>query len=155
MQLLQVLGGTIGWLFAKPNGEVKNGYQVNWSKKNVTSARRFHPHHIRISLQITGGKFNHTTTIRFNGTDRHCFITQRFIGLNAWDQLSVDIEISGTVLEIPGNVPVQINDITEEYNYNTETSVRSIGTSRVSISEQEYVLNIDQEVQSVKLNVIL
>lgn len=28
MQLLQVLGGTIGWLFAKPSGDVKNGYQV-------------------------------------------------------------------------------------------------------------------------------
>lgn len=29
MQLLQVLGGTIGWLFAKPSGDVKNGYQVS------------------------------------------------------------------------------------------------------------------------------
>lgn len=29
MQFLQVLGGTIGWLFAKPTGEAKNGYQVN------------------------------------------------------------------------------------------------------------------------------
>lgn len=29
MQLLQVLGGTIGWLFAKPNSDVKNGYQVS------------------------------------------------------------------------------------------------------------------------------
>lgn len=28
MQILQVLGGTIGWLFAKPSGDVKNGYQV-------------------------------------------------------------------------------------------------------------------------------
>ncbi|KAG4067397.1 hypothetical protein HA402_011951, partial [Bradysia odoriphaga] len=126
MQLLQVLGGTIGWLFAKLNGDVKNGYQ------------------------ITGGKFNHTTTIRFDGTNHHCFITQRFVGLNAWDQLSVDIEISGTIPEIPNNVPVQINDITEEYNYNTETSVRSIGTRRVSVNDQEYVLNVDQEIDFEK-----
>lgn len=34
MQLLQVLGGSVGWLFAKTNGEVKNGYQVR-AKRNA------------------------------------------------------------------------------------------------------------------------
>lgn len=28
MQLLGTLGGIIGWLFAKPIGELKNGYQL-------------------------------------------------------------------------------------------------------------------------------
>lgn len=28
MQLLSTLGGIIGWLFAKPIGKIKNGYQL-------------------------------------------------------------------------------------------------------------------------------
>lgn len=71
---------------------------------------------------------------------------QRFVGLNAWDQLSIEIEISGTLPEIPQQVAIQFNDITEEYSYNTDTSVRSVGNRRVLVADQELVLNIDQEV---------
>lgn len=97
-------------------------------------------------FQITGGKFNYSTTIRFEGSNHQCFIIQRFVGLNAWDQLSIEIEISGTIPEIPSNAAVHINDITEEYTYNTDTSVRSVGSRRVSVNDQELILNIDQEV---------
>jgi nidogen (entactin) len=61
IQLLEIIGGVIGWLFAKPFGETHNGYQ------------------------ITGGKFNHTSEIRFK-TGENLHITQRFVGLNLWGE---------------------------------------------------------------------
>lgn len=47
---------------------------------------------------------------------------------------------------IPANEPVQISDSIEEYSYNTDTSVRSIGKRRLSVAGQEYELSVDQEV---------
>lgn len=49
---------------------------------------------------------------------------------------------------------VQINDISEEYNYNSETSVRSIGSRRISVNDQEIVLHVDQEVRNSLVNKI-
>lgn len=49
---------------------------------------------------------------------------------------------------------VLINDISEEYNYNSETSVRSIGSRRISVNDQEIVQHVDQEVRNSPVNKI-
>uniref|UniRef100_A0A182JJM2 Nidogen n=1 Tax=Anopheles atroparvus TaxID=41427 RepID=A0A182JJM2_ANOAO len=87
LQLAQILGGTIAWLFAKPLGETINGYQ------------------------LTGGKFNHTSTLQFeSGETLH--ITQRYSGLNVWDQLALDVELSGNLPKVPALEKLQLDDYT-------------------------------------------
>lgn len=122
LQLIQALGGVVGWLFAKPTGNVKNGYQ------------------------ITGGKLNHTTFIRFETTHEELKIIQQFQGLNVWDQLSVSVEMSGDLPKIPAGSSISVPDVTEEYRYNTQNSLRSIGTRNMAIGNSEVIYNIDQEV---------
>ncbi|XP_058453091.1 nidogen [Malaya genurostris] len=91
LQLTHTLGASIGWLFAKPIGNVFNGYQ------------------------ITGGKFNQTATIDFNDSRNNLRMNLQFNGLNLWDQLSVDIHIEGQVPQIPLGDKLQIEDYSEVY----------------------------------------
>lgn len=112
MQLLEVIGGVIGWLFAKPVGSTLNGYQ------------------------ITGGKFNHTSNIRFqSGENLH--ITQRFIGLNLWDQLAAEIEISGDVPEINEGVKVTMEDFVEEYKSLGVNNIQAVTNHKIELSSGE------------------
>lgn len=55
-QMLQILGGVIGFIFAKPIGDVKNGYQ------------------------LTGGIFNHTANIQFKSGER-LRISHTYLGI--------------------------------------------------------------------------
>ncbi|XP_055547444.1 nidogen [Wyeomyia smithii] len=89
LQLAHTIGASIGWLFAKPIGNVLNGYQV------------------------TGGKFNQTTTIAFKDSEDNLRIDLRFNGLNLWDQLSVDINVEGHVAPIATREKLQIEDYSE------------------------------------------
>lgn len=112
VQLLEVVGGVIGWLFAKPVGQILNGYQ------------------------ITGGKFNHTSNIRFT-TGENLHITQRYIGLNPWDQLAAEIEISGDVPAIHEGVKVTMDDLVEEYTTSGPNSIESVANHKIQLSSGE------------------
>lgn len=109
IQLLEIIGGVIGWLFAKPIGETLNGYQV------------------------TGGKFNHTSTIRFqSGENLH--IVQRYIGLNLWDQLATEIEISGDVPVLNEGIKVSMDDFIEEYTISGIGSISAVSNNKIQLS---------------------
>lgn len=108
LQILEIIGGVIGWVFAKPVGALYNGYQ------------------------ITGGKFNHTSNIRFD-TGENIHVTQRFTGLNAWDQLAVEIEISGDVPAILEGVKLIMDDFFEEFTA-SGSSITSVSNHRVQLS---------------------
>lgn len=109
VQMLEIIGGVIGWLFAKPIGETLNGYQV------------------------TGGKFNHTSSIRFSsGENLH--IVQRYTGLNLWDQLSTDIELSGDVPNVREGIKVSMDDFIEEYSASGSGTISSVGNHRIQLS---------------------
>lgn len=126
LQVLQLLAGPIGFLFAKPTESsipLKNGYQ------------------------LTGGKFNHTSTILFHGSDKKVVITQRFIGMNAWDQLEVDIEVNGDLPDTSFESTVKFPDLIEEFVYSTETSLRSIGTISIQVNDAELSYSVIQQVQ--------
>lgn len=97
-------------------------------------------------LQITGGKFNHSTIIRFVSSPAEFRIVQRFYGLNVWDQLSVEVEVFGTLPEIPIGGSLAIPDRTDEYSYTSDTSMRSVGRVRVTLDEQQFAYDIDQQV---------
>lgn len=112
IQLLEIIGGVIGWLFAKPVGSSLNGYQ------------------------ITGGKFNHTSNVRFQ-TGENLHITQRFIGLNLWDQLAAEIEISGDVPNIHEGVKVTMDDFVEEYTASGPSTIQVVTNHKVELSSGE------------------
>lgn len=112
VQLLQVIGGVIGWLFAKPIGATLNGYQ------------------------ITGGKFNHSSNIRFQ-TGENLQITQRYIGLNLWDQLAAEIEISGDVPAVHEGVKVTMEDFIEEYTSSGPNSIQAVSHNKIHLSTGE------------------
>jgi len=123
-QFLQVIGSTIGWLFSKPHGNSLNGYQ------------------------ITGGIFNQTVTIHFIETREIFRLSQTFQGLNVYDQLTVQIELSGDLPDIQKGARLQMNDYIDEYIFTSETSIRSVATHKVYIQEEgRYItFSVDQEV---------
>lgn len=111
-QLLEIIGGVIGWVFAKPVGSTLNGYQ------------------------ITGGKFNHTSNIRFtSGENLH--ITQRFVGLNLWDQLAAEIEINGDVPTIHEGVKVSMQEFVEEYTISGPNGIQAVTNNKIQLSSGE------------------
>lgn len=104
LQSLNILGGVIGWLFAKPVGNVKNGYQ------------------------LTGGVFNHTADIFYPGTGDTVSIKQEFLGLDVFDQLRLEADIRGTVPVIETDHRLDINDYTEDYTIIDSGNIRSQST---------------------------
>lgn len=124
LQLAQVIGGTIGWLFARPVGDVKNGFQ------------------------ITGGKFSSIGTLRFEETNEVFQVNQKYSGLNLWDQLSAEVEISGDLPEVPAGVRLSLSDFVEEFTRtNNKISTVSRHTIRISSEEREIPFTLYQEVR--------
>lgn len=122
LQLLQVLAGPIGWLFALPTEGAPNGYQ------------------------LTGGKFNHTATIRFHGVDRQVRVEQRYVGLNAWDQLEVEIDVSGELPDVAAGSRIVYPDIVEQYAYSADSALRSIGTGAVQLNDDRLTYSVVQQI---------
>lgn len=89
---------------------------------------------------------NHSTVIRFIGLPNEFRIVQQFNGLNVWDQLSVDVEVYGTLPEIPIGVSLSTPDITDEYSYTSDTSIRSVGKVEITLDDREISYDIDQQV---------
>uniref|UniRef100_A0A1Q3FIC5 Putative low-density lipoprotein receptor n=1 Tax=Culex tarsalis TaxID=7177 RepID=A0A1Q3FIC5_CULTA len=117
LQLAQVIGASIGWLFAKPIGSVLNGYQV------------------------TGGKFNQTTTISFEGSHDNLRVDMTFNGLNLWDQLAVDIHIEGQVPQIPLGDKLHIEDYSEIYQKASKDRLESYTSHKVHIPSDDRELS--------------
>lgn len=125
IQLLYSLGSVIGWLFAKPvgNENTLNGYQ------------------------ITGGKLNHTTTLRFDNTSDEVVIVQSFNGLDVWDQLSVDIDIKGNIPYVPASASLEFPDVTDEYTFDADNTIRSYGKSKIIVNKQDITYTVDQQIE--------
>ena len=128
MQLLEIIGSTVGWLFAKPMGKNLNGYQ------------------------ITGGKFNHSATLRFAESGETLYVVQRYKGLNLWDQLSVDIEITGNMPDIKPGVKLSMDDYIEEFKPSKQNSIDAVSTHRIHLSSQSSDISFTV-FQDVSLNI--
>lgn len=113
LQLAQTIGASVGWLFAKPIGNVLNGYQ------------------------ITGGKFNQTTTINFQGSHDNLRIDLHFNGLNLWDQLALDITIEGQVTQVPLGDKVHIDDYSEIYQRVGKDRLEAYTTHKMLIPSED------------------
>ncbi|CAH0407109.1 unnamed protein product [Chilo suppressalis] len=86
LRLLNVLGGVVGWLFAKPTGSAKNGYEH------------------------TGAVFNHTADIYFPSTKDRVVINQEFLGHDVFDQIIVETDIRGTLPYLASGAKLDISE---------------------------------------------
>ncbi|GBP55566.1 Nidogen-1 [Eumeta japonica] len=111
LQLLNVLGSVVGWLFAKPVGDSKNGYQ------------------------LTGSVFNHSADITFIGTNNRITIRQEFMGHDVFDQITLEADIRGTIPILGPLEKVEVKEQQEQYTLVEPGLVRSEST-RIFISKQ-------------------
>ncbi|XP_059485330.1 nidogen [Neocloeon triangulifer] len=109
MQSLNILGTSLGWLFAKPIKSAKNGYE------------------------LTGGVYNHTSTIFFSNTGHRVTVIQRFLGLDVFDQLKTEIIISGTIPSIPADNRIESDDFEEKYTRTGPGVVKAHYTREIKI----------------------
>ncbi|XP_012271445.1 nidogen-2 isoform X2 [Orussus abietinus] len=122
-QLLGTLGGVIGWLFAKPIGNTKNGYQ------------------------LTGGVFNHTSELSFTPSGEHLTIRSRYMGLDVFGQLKMEADIKGTIPVLAQDARIDYGDHEEPYTRVQPGTIRSQTTRTYKIigeSDVEHSFNQDQ-----------
>lgn len=100
-------------------------------------------------FQLTGGKLNDTTTIRFTSEDgqtHEVLIVQRFSGLNVWDQLAVDIEINGNLPDVRAGSPIQFPDSSDSYVFQSENKIQSNGNGAITVDGRPVSFVINQVV---------
>lgn len=91
LQLLNVLGGVVGWLFAKPSGIAKNGYQ------------------------LTGAMFNHTADIWFPNSNDRVTVNQEYYGHDVFDQITTDTDVRGTLPVVLNTAKLEVTEFEEQY----------------------------------------
>lgn len=65
------------------------------------------------------------------------YVTQKFNGLDLWDQLSVDIDVQGDVPEIANGVEVHLEDFTEEFISSSPNTLQSQNSITMELGEGE------------------
>lgn len=128
IQSLQILGSTIGWVFANQVGDAQNGFQ------------------------LTGGVFNHTATITFQATGQVLNIRQTYLGLDVFDRLTLEIHIEGEVPTLPQDSNSTISEYHEEY---TLTAPGIMQASSQRVLKYSDAVNGDQELHyTIKQNFV-
>lgn len=101
LQFLHVLGDVVGWMFAKPSGVAKNGYQ------------------------LTGALFNHTADIWFPTTGDRVTVSQEYLGHDVFDQITIETDVRGTIPVILKNTKLELTEYVEQYTLVEPGLIRS------------------------------
>lgn len=122
LQLLNVLGGVIGWLFAKPASSAKNGYQ------------------------LTGALFNHTAEVFFPSTGDRVTINQEYQGHDVFDQVILDADIRGTVPAILSGTKLELTEYEEHYSFTEPGLIRSESSRTFTnkVTDERYEQKVSQ-----------
>ncbi|XP_076380706.1 nidogen isoform X4 [Megalopta genalis] len=125
-QLLGSLGEVIGWLFAKPIGKTKNGYE------------------------LTGGFFNHTAVLTFGSTGDKVTIRNNYLGLDVFGQLKMEAEVIGTLPQLSRDTRVSHGDYDELYT-RVQSGIIRAQSERISklndgSGERDMVFTLDQTI---------
>lgn len=125
--LLNVLGGVVGWLFAKPSGIAKNGYQ------------------------LTGAVFNHTADIWFPATNDRVTIHQQYDGHDVFDQIMIESDVRGTVPVVISGSKLELFEYEEQFTIVEPGLVRSEATRTLINKEtdEKYEQRISQSISYV------
>lgn len=119
LQPLSMLGGVVGWLFARSTStSAPNGYQLTGTFQMKTSFFiKLDSVYFFVWFALTkGGKFNFTTTIDFPQTGHRVVIEQRFHGVDVFNYLRMSINVFGTVPSISHGSKIEISDYEEEHH---------------------------------------
>ncbi|KAJ8676735.1 hypothetical protein QAD02_012522, partial [Eretmocerus hayati] len=100
-QLLNPMSGVIGWLFAKPIGDMKNGFQ------------------------LTGGVFNHTLELNFKSTGDKLTVRSKYLGLDVYGQLRLESQINGFLPPVEEGGRVEFGDHDLMLTRTTPGTIRS------------------------------
>ncbi|XP_030745606.1 nidogen-2 isoform X2 [Sitophilus oryzae] len=120
IQILQILGGVIGYLFAKPIRGAVNGFQ------------------------ITGGLLNHTSNIRFLNSSHEVYINQKFLGLDVFDQVKVEIDIQGDIPTLNAQQSVIIDEYSEQYTHTADGVLQMSSERSYLLDGQIHVFRVEQ-----------
>lgn len=127
LQTLNILGGLIGWLFAKPIGNARNGYQ------------------------LTGSVFNHTAEIFYPNTGERVTIRQEYMGHDVFDQITLESDIRGTVPVVGNDEKLDLKEYEEQYSIVDTGLVRSQST-RTFINKMTNVQYEQRITQTITFN---
>ncbi|XP_025991116.1 nidogen isoform X2 [Solenopsis invicta] len=123
-QLLNNLGGVIGWLFAKPVSDTENGYE------------------------LTGGLFNHTAELNFPASGDKVTIHSNYLGLDVFGQLKMEANITGTLPHLEQDTRVEYGDYDELYTRAQPGLIRSQSERTCKLrsggNERELNFKLDQ-----------
>lgn len=76
---------------------------------------------------------------------------QHVRNLNAYDQLDLDIEVRGTLPQVPAGAKVEFKDNDIEYNHNAPGSITSRGRQTATVDGEEIDIELDQQVNFLGL----
>ncbi|XP_013179565.1 PREDICTED: nidogen-1 [Papilio xuthus] len=119
---LSVIGGVIGWLFAKPSGDAKNGYQ------------------------LTGALFNHSADIFFPDTGDRLTVYQEYLGHDVFDQITLEADVRGTIPVVAPGTKLDISEYEEQYTL-VELGVLRSDSSRTftnKVTGEKYEQRVSQ-----------
>ncbi|KAF5302810.1 hypothetical protein FQA39_LY01990 [Lamprigera yunnana] len=122
-QSLQTIGGTLGWVFAKPVADTLNGFE------------------------LTGGVFNYTGTITFPSTNQKVVVKQKYLGLDVYDQLRLEIDVQGEIPRLTPEAKINMDDYEEQYTLTGPGIIQSSSTKFFTYK------NLNQESVSVEFNI--
>ncbi|KAH8272873.1 hypothetical protein KR018_006184 [Drosophila ironensis] len=117
LRLVLPLLTTVPWLFAKSVGGAANGYQ------------------------LTGGVFEHISRLQFDSGES-LLVNQTFEGLNYWDQLTVKIQLYGSVPTVPANAALHLPDYVDEYRFERPGELHSVKSHQLEVTEEQKVLGV-------------
>lgn len=122
LQLLNVLGSVVGWLFALPLGNAKNGYQ------------------------LTGSQFNHTADVWFPASNVRVVVQQEYYGHDVFDQITTDTDIRGNLPVVLNEAKLEITEYEEQYTIVEPGLIRSDSSRTFTnkITGEKYEAKISQ-----------
>ncbi|CAB3388254.1 Hypothetical predicted protein [Cloeon dipterum] len=125
MQSLNVIGTSLAWLFAKPTKSAKNGFE------------------------LTGGVYNHTSSIYFSSTGDRVTVVQRFLGMDVFDQLKTEIFVTGSIPSIAANNRIESDDFDEIYTRTGPGVVKAHHNRDIKIGGSDNMLpfTVDQTIE--------
>lgn len=94
---------------------------------------------------------NHTTSVRFtdaNGTANELVVTQRYNGLNIWDQLDVNIEVNGNLPEVAPDASISYADALDTYVFQGDNRIVSDGSGAIQVNDENITFVINQVVST-------
>lgn len=84
-----------------------------------------------------------------NGTTNEFVVVQQYNGLNIWDQLDVNIEVSGNLPAVPADAAVSYADASDAYEFQGSNKIVSENGGSIQVDADSIKFAINQVVSSL------